>query len=419
MLVLLALFAVPTTALDNGLARTPQMGWNNWNAYGCDINETIILENAHALVDTGLKDLGYNYLVMDDCWSLKHRSPTGQLIPDPAKFPSGITALVNQIHSLGLLFGMYADAGLMTCGMYPGSLGYEQQDAQQFAAWQIDYLKYDNCYNQGESGPHRSFERYKAMSDALNATGRPILYSMCNWGENYTPNWATTIANSFRISGDVGDSFDRFDARCPCQTFECESIQGYHCSFMNIIEKVVPYGQKAHPGAWNDMDILEIGNGGASVVEYKTQFSLWAINKSPLLLGNKLHSMTQETLEIVSNEEVIALSQDPMGRPAVRIWRKEASTGTPGNVQLWSGELAQDAQVVAILNATPEEMRIEVTFADIFLDARDKVNQAFHVRDLWLHENLGIHTHHLVATVPAHGTALFKLRPALATHSGL
>ena len=191
------------------------------------------------------------------------------------KFPSGIPSLASQIHSMGLGFGMYSSAGKYTCAQYAGSLGMEKQDAQTFAYWGVDYLKYDNCYNEGQEGTALiSYNRYKAMSDALNATGRPILYSMCQWGQDNPWDWAQTIANSWRMSGDIYDSFDRPDARCPCTTYEC-SLQGFHCSVMNILNKAAPILNKGQPGAWNDLDALEVGNSGMTDDEYKTHFSMW------------------------------------------------------------------------------------------------------------------------------------------------
>ena len=240
-----------------------------------------------------------------------------------------------QLHSMGLGFGMYSSAGKFTCAQYAGSLGHETQDAQTFASWGVDYLKYDNCYNEGQEGTALiSYNRYKTMSDALNATGRPILYSMCNWGQDNPWDWAQTIANSWRMSGDIYDSFDRPDVRCPCTTYDC-SLQGFHCSVTNILNKAAPVLQKSQPGAWNDLDGLEVGNSGMTDDEYKAHFSMWyvcpsllgssqesyvpdldvhrALVKSPLIMGSDITSMTAETLSIYSNAAIIAVNQDPLG----------------------------------------------------------------------------------------------------------
>jgi alpha-galactosidase len=190
---------------------------DNWNSFGCDVSETLLLQTAQLIVDYGLKDLGYHYVILDDCWSIgRNSSNNNSLVADPTKFPNGMAAVADSLHALGLGFGMYSDAGKYTCGGYAGSLGYETIDANTFASWGVDYLKYDNCFNMGQAGNQMiSSARYEVMANALNATGRPILYSLCNWGEDYPWNWGSTIANSWRISGDVYDSWDRPDSRCP------------------------------------------------------------------------------------------------------------------------------------------------------------------------------------------------------------
>lgn len=221
--------AATALAYDNGLGLAPQMGWNSWNKYGCNINETIILLTAQKIKELGLLELGYEYVVMDDCYALKERdNSTGKIVADPEKFPNGLLNLSTSLHDMGFKFGMYSSAGKYTCGGYPGSLHHEELDAETFAHdWEIDYLKYDNCYNEGNSGtPQISYERYYNMSAALNATGRPIFYLLCQWGEDQVWNWGSTLANSWRISGDIFDFFDRYDDRCPCQTFDCVGLQG-------------------------------------------------------------------------------------------------------------------------------------------------------------------------------------------------
>jgi alpha-galactosidase len=198
------------------MSRTDNTG-DNWNAFGCDVSEALLTQTAELIVDYGLKDLGYHYVILDDCWSAgRNASNNNSLIPDTMKFPRGMAAVADDIHALGLGYGMYSDAGKYTCGGYAGSLGYETVDANTFAGWGVDYLKYDNCFNMGQAGNQMISEaRYAVMSNALNATGRPILYSLCNWGEDYPWNWGPTIANSWRISGDIWDSWDMADARCP------------------------------------------------------------------------------------------------------------------------------------------------------------------------------------------------------------
>ncbi|KAI4089817.1 MAG: hypothetical protein LQ339_008470 [Xanthoria mediterranea] len=373
--LLSAAFLAPVTvALGstsyNGLAKTPPMGWDNWNAYGCDIDADVLLETAEKMVDFGLRDLGYKYVILDDCWQNMQRSPNSSLIANATKFPDGIKAVSDQIHNMGLMFGMYSSAGMYTCAQYPASLGHETINAQTFADWGIDYLKYDNCYNQGQEGTSKlSFDRYNAMSQALNKTGRPIHYGMCNWGKDYPWNWAQPMANSWRMSGDVYDSFDRPDDRCPCTTYDCE-LPGFHCSIMNIIGKVAPIVDKGQPGAWNDLDALEVGNGGMTDDEYKAHFSMWAMIKSPLIMGTNIPKMTASTYSILANPAVIAISQDSAGTPAVRVWNRKADVDEydQGSISLWVMALSGGDYAIALLNAGAKELQLNATLEEIFID---------------------------------------------------
>lgn len=318
-------------------------------------------------------------------------------------------AVADEIHALGLKFGMYSDAGSLTCAKYPGSLGFEEHDAQTFADWTVDYLKYDNCYNEGLAGNVTvSFDRYNKMSVALNETGRPIFYSMCNWGDDASWKWFAEIANSARMSGDVYDNFDTPHHLCPCATIDCHEFQGNHCSFMNIIEKAAPIIHHAGNGAWLDLDILEIGNGGATYDEYITQFSMWSILKSPLLLGNRLKTMSKETMQIIGNQEMIAVNQDPAGYPAERIWKKILSDGV-SNVQLWSGPLNNGDQIVAVVNASPSVQTVVARFQEIWPEEKDKASQSYSIRDLWLHQDLGVVVSEIDTAVESHSTNVFRL----------
>ncbi|WBW71122.1 alpha-galactosidase, melibiase [Schizosaccharomyces osmophilus] len=401
-------------ALDNGLGQSPPMGWNSWNRYTCDINETVILNNAKAMKETGLLELGYNHIIMDDCWSKRQRDPeTGKIVPDPEKFPNGLEDMIEKIHNMGFKFGMYSSAGKYTCAGYPGSLDYEEIDAKTFADWKIDYLKYDNCFNQGRSGtPLISYQRYEAMSEALNKTGRPIFYALCQWGEDQVWNWASTVANSWRITGDIYDSFDRYDIRCPCETYDCPSLQGYHCSIMNIVNKATPLAQKTGPNSgWSDMDMLEIGNGGMTYDEYLTHFTMWAVLKSPLILGNDVSNMSPEHLALVSNFDVIAVHQD-VSAPANRIWKKPF---VDSFVHLFSGALSNGDWVVAIVNeATVPLVEMSIPFSDIFFDNRDNAKFAWTAKDLWTKETITAARHLTVDVVP-HGTQVWRLQKS--THN--
>ncbi|KAF8307282.1 alpha-galactosidase [Clavulina sp. PMI_390] len=331
---------------------------------------------------------------MDDCWHAPTRDPsTGAPLADPAKFPNGIKHLADSVHALGLKLGIYSDAGAMTCGRRYGSLGYEEIDAKTYASWDIDYLsQYDNCYNQGESGtPQISFNRYNTMSKALNATGRPILYSMCNWGDDGPWNWASTIANSWRISGDIIDQFAGYDDRCPCEdALDCK-LPGYHCSAATIIDYAAPLGQKAYVGGWNDLDMLEVGNGGMTYDEYVAHFSMWALLKSPLILGHDLGAMTNETYSIITNSAIIGINQDRYHTPAIRRWRRalagqeatySKAAGTP-SIQLWSGPVSDGSTVVAILNTGEEGQKVDLLMKDVFKDKRTAQLGRYRAYDLW------------------------------------
>jgi alpha-galactosidase len=317
-------------------------------------------------------------------------------------------------------------------GALAGSLDWEENDAKRFAGWGVDYLKYDNCYHMGRFGtPKISFDRYKVMWDAINSTGRPILYSLCNWGEDYThtvskpplnsdprhyankSKWGMSIANSWRMSGDIYDSFSRPDDLCSCvdaSNPHCVA-PGSHCSVLNIVNKVAPYSDRGQPGGWNDLDMLEVGNGGMTDDEvtlpplitlflifadetwwqYKAHFSLWAALKSPLLMGNDLRTLTAPSLTILNNPAVIAISQDPEGRSVARI-RREMNVAKDkygvGEIQIWSGSLYGGDQVVILLNAAGEDVRISVSLEEIFLHegpegSAPQVNEQWEVYDLW------------------------------------
>ncbi|KAH8556630.1 alpha-galactosidase [Umbelopsis sp. PMI_123] len=399
----LALLPTQVLASNNGLAITPQMGWNTWNKYGCNIDEQLILDAAKAVVSSGLKDYGYNYVVIDDCWQKNEREKNKTLLPDPTKFPRGMKPLVDDIHAMGLKVGIYSSAGTLTCGGHIASLGYEEIDAKTWASWGMDYLKYDNCYNQGQSGtPKLSYDRYNVMSQALNKTGRPILYSLCNWGEDGPWNFASTIGNSWRLSGDIYDNFNRPDPACPCETYDC-LLPGFRCSVMNIINKSVAVAQKARSGGWNDMDMLEVGNGGMTHEEYRLHYTMWAALKSPLLLGNDVTNMTAQTKEIIMNDEVIAVNQDSSYSPAVRMWVK-------GDQQMFSGSLANNTQVVILLNAGDKATKMTATWDDIWFYSLPNVDssKSIEVRDLWQKKNLGKFSHQITLDVPAHGVRMVK-----------
>ncbi|ETI28250.1 hypothetical protein G647_00699 [Cladophialophora carrionii CBS 160.54] len=388
-----ALLSKGVTAVNNGLAQTPQMGWNNWNSLGCDVSQDLLLDTSRVLLSSGLKDVGYNYVVLDDCWS-DGRNDDGYLRPDPTKFPRGMKWIADELHDMGFLFGMYSSAGELTCARYEGSLDHEEEDAEIWAAWDVDYLKYDNCYHLGRFGyPEISFNRYNTMAKALNATGRPILYSLCSWGEDYVHTWGMSIANSWRVSGDIYDHFNRPDALCACddpRDPHCVA-PGTHCSVMNIINKVAPYVDRGQFGGWNDLDMLEVGQGGMNDEEYKAHFSMWAALKSPLLIGTDIRRLSAKTLTLLNNPAVIAVNQDPLGRSVAQISRdqqvKKDKYGQ-GETQIWSGPLWRHDQLVIFLNAADEDLEMTTTLNDIFIHegpegSAPQSRDEFDVYDLW------------------------------------
>ena len=296
-LIICLLCFVGFNSLDNGLGLTPQMGWNTWNKFWCGINETLIHDSIDALINSGLFEAGYNYINLDDCWQ-KYRGEDGYIIPDNDTFPHGIEPLVEYAHSKGLKFGLYSSAGNYTCQGRPGSLDFEEQDAEIYAKWNIDYLKYDNCYNRGIS----SLIRYPKMGDCLNETGHPIFYSLCQWGQEKVATWAKDVGNSWRTTGDISDSWN---------------------SMITIIDQNDKWYKYAGPGGWNDPDMLEVGNGGMTLTEYKTHFGLWCISKAPLLIGCDITNMSDDIKKILTNKEYIAINQDKLGEQGHKIKRTQ------------------------------------------------------------------------------------------------
>jgi alpha-galactosidase len=363
-------------AYDNGLGRTPPMGWNSWNHFHCNIEEQLIRDTAQAMIDLGLKDVGYNYVNLDDCWQL-YRNSTGSIVADATKFPTGIRALADHVHSLGLLFGLYSDAGIKTCQGRPGGLWHEQQDAASYKEFDVDYLKYDNCFNL-DINVHT---RYQAMHDALNASGHAIFFSMCEWGQEDPATWAMSVGNSWRTTGDIYPTWK---------------------SITNILDANDKWHSYAGPGGWNDPDMLEVGNGDLTIAEQRSHFTLWALMKAPLLLGNDLQSITNDTLEIITNTDIIALNQDPMG---VQGYKRMSLNG----LEVWAGPLDQDNVAVVLFNRADQPANITAKWDDIGIDSGSKVMQ---VLDLWMHKSLGVRVGNVTAMVDSHDVVALRLSPA-------
>ena len=296
ILFIFFIFAKEIITLNNGLGLTPQMGWNTWNKFGCNISEKLIIETIDTFNKSGLIEAGYKYINLDDCWQKERDNITNKIKPDKDAFPNGIKYLADYAHKNGLLLGLYSDAGNFTCAGRPGSLGYEKEDAETYAEWGIDYLKYDNCYNNGIP----SLDRYPKMRDALNKTNHSIFYSICQWGEEDIPKWGKEVGNSWRTTGDISDNWN---------------------SMIKIIDENDQWYNYSGPGGWNDPDMLEVGNGGMTLTEYKTHFGLWAICKAPLLIGCDITKMTEDIKNILTNNEIIAINQDPKGEQGHKIKR--------------------------------------------------------------------------------------------------
>ncbi len=375
------LSCVPSApALENGLALTPPMGWNSWNRFACNVSEDLVKSAADALVSSGMKDAGYEYVVIDDCWQVS-RDDAGNIIADAKNFPSGIKALADYVHSKGLKFGIYSDAGTMTCAKRPGSRGHEFQDALLYAAWGVDYLKYDWC----NTGTENAQAAYSTMRDALKAAGRPIVFSLCEWGTNKPWLWATDVGNLWRTTGDISDCW------------ECKKGR---LSFAQILDLQVGLETYAGPGHWNDPDMLEVGNGGMTPAEYRSHFSLWCVLAAPLMAGNDLKNMSPEIKDILTNKEVIAIDQDPLGMQGRRV-RKD------GDSEVWAKQMKDGSRAVVLFNRGASDAEISVSWEDLGYPA----HLSAAVRDLWAKKDLGKSTASFAAKVPSHAVAVLRITP--------
>ena len=369
----------------NGLAQTPPMGWNSWNKFACDINEKTVRATADAMVSSGMRDAGYQYVVIDDCWHGK-RDENGFITADAQKFPSGIKALADYVHSKGLKFGIYSDAGRLTCGGRPGSQGHEYQDALTYARWGVDYLKYDWC----STGDRNAQEGYAVMADALRQSGRDIVFSLCEWGTAKPWLWAKNTGNLWRTTGDIWDSFAKND-----------KAHDWAHPVLSIVDANEPLWPFAGPGHWNDPDMLEVGNGGMTPAEYRSHFSLWAMMAAPLMAGNDIANMDETTRSILLNKDVIAVDQDKLGVQGRRIVQD-------GSKEVWVKPLAGGGRAVLLFNRGEAPATI-ATDAD-HLGYPPKIRAK--VRDLWAHKNLPNWTGRLEATVEPHGVAMFRIDPS-------
>ncbi|HTX19913.1 MAG TPA: glycoside hydrolase family 27 protein [Bacteroidota bacterium] len=375
-----------------GLALTPPMGWNSWNRFGCDVDERMIRGIADGMVSSGMKEAGYQYIVIDDCWQ-GGRDSLGFVYPDSARFPSGMKALADYVHSKGLKFGIYSCAGDKTCGGRTGSRGHEFQDALVYAKWGVDYLKYDWCNTAGLS----SVGAYTTMRDALHAAGRPVVFSLCEWGDTKSWEWARDVGHLWRTTGDITACFD-------C---ELKHDTWSQWGVMRIAEMRKDIRKYAGPGHWNDPDMLEVGNG-MSPNEDHAHFSLWCMMAAPLIAGNDLRSMDKPTVDILTNHEVIAVDQDSLG---VQGYRYDVND----SIEVWVKPLVKGDWAVCFLNRSSAPRRLDFDWSrNVVTDDLSKrtlnTNETrYTVRDLWAHKNLGDTKKKLVAELDTHNILMLRL----------
>ena len=397
MLLLAAFPSGEAVALDNGLARSPPMGWDSWNRFGCNVDEERIRAGADALVRSGLAAAGYRYVIVDDCWQ-GSRDASGRLLADARRFPSGMRALADYVHARGLKFGLYSDAGEFSCQHRPGSRGHERQDARMFADWGVDYLKYDWCYSRAIDAP----SAYRRMHDALAATDRPIVLSICEWGVSAPWTWAAPVGNLWRTTGDIADCFDCGPGD---QASPGSGSVPMGLGVLQVLDREASLSAAAGPGHWNDPDMLEAGNGGMSATEYRAQLSLWSMLAAPLILGNDLTHMSATVRSIVANPEVIAIDQDGASAQARRLQRS-------GKTEIWVKPLGDGGRAVAFLNRDRRSAKMSLASADLgpaFVGAA--------VRDTWAHRDLRPWPARFSVRVRGHAVLLLRLGPPGARRS--
>ena len=385
----------PTATTERGkLAPTPPMGWMTWNMFKGDISEQLIKETADAMVESGLRDAGYKYVFIDDFWQ-GGRDNRNNIIPDPKKFPNGIKALADYVHSKGLKLGIYSDAAQLTCGGCTASYGFEEQDARTFASWGVDYLKYDYCNAPEDSATARL--RYKTMADALSKSGRDIVLGICEWGQRNGEEWCEHVGGQlWRTSSDVRDMWK-------------DIVNQGGVGILDIINVTAPLSKQVRHGQWPDMDMLVVGlNGkggpssdlggvGCTYTEYQTQMSMWCMMSSVLALSIDLRHLTPEDKRILLNKEIIAIDQDPLGKAAERVVNEAGH-------QVFVRPLANGSHAVAILNSGDKAQRLSVSFKQLGLTGK------YTVRDVWQHRDIARGATKWGGKVLAHETKVFVLR---------
>ncbi len=385
-IVILLVLVLPVSVLAQkfeGLALTPPMGWNSWNTFQTNINEKLIKETAEALIASGMQEAGYNYIVLDDGWEARTRDEQGNLVWDPKKFPSGMKALGDYLHEKGFKFGIHNCAGTKTCAGYPGGRGHEYQDARAYASWGVDYIKYDWCNH----GTANAEETFKTMRDALYAAGRPIVLSICEWGNNKPWLWGKDVGHLWRTTGDITDCYD------------CQEV--YSLGWKPILDSQVGLENYAGPDHWNDPDMLEVGNEGLTLAESRAHFSLWCMLAAPLMAGNDVRKMSDEVRDILTNKEVIAIDQDPLGKQGYQFMDH------PGK-EIWAKQLSDGKWAVCILNSGEDTLKVRLNWSHLsFLKGR------YEIRDLWKKEDIGTTRENYTGEIASHDVLLFKLSPVV------
>ena len=370
-------------AAGQTVAATPPMGWNSWNHFAAKVDDAGVRAAADAMVSSGMRDAGYTYINIDDTWEAG-RDAQGN-IQTNSKFPD-MKALADYVHSKGLKIGIYSSPGAQTCAKFEGSLGHEEQDAKTYAAWGIDYLKYDLCglrvqmkaAGSPEAANKIMVDAYTKMRDALKATGRPIVYSLCQYGNDAVWRWGASVGgNLWRTTGDIKDRY---------------------ASMAEIGFSQAGLAEFAGPGHWNDPDMLEVGNGGMNAEEYRTHMSLWAILAAPLLAGNDLATMTPETTAILTNRAVIAIDQDKAGRQGDRV-------AAEGPIEVWAKSLADGSKAVGVFNRSPDTLTYRLDLA------KAGIAHAGTIKELWQGKDMSMLSKPSVVTIPPHGVLLLRVAP--------
>ena len=388
-------FGVVSAQKFENLAMTPPMGWNSWNKFACNVSAKLLMESADAMEASGMRDAGYEYIVVDDCWQIG-RDSMGFIVVDPERFPQGMKPVVDYIHSKGLKFGIYSCAGTKTCAGRPGSRGHEFQDAYMYAKWGVDYLKYDWCSSDGQN----ALESYRLMSQKLKEAGRPIVFSLCEWGDNKPWTWAKEIGHLWRTTGDIYDCFD------------CAYNHGTWTAWgaMKILDMQDGLREYAGPGHWNDPDMLEVGVGRLTTSENRAHFSMWCMLAAPLITGNDLSNMTDEVRAFLTDPTAISVNQDPLGIQGLRYQKADS-------LETWFKPLSNGEWALCFLNRAKDAKQINFDFAQNIVDDTfakrifDANKQEYKLTNVWTKKEMGTTKKVLSAQVPSHDVLMLILSP--------